>query len=125
MGLDILMTYLDIHADFERGEKAKAAAKAATAALSMKASTPWGLALVLAWGTLEQSKRPEIREAGLAAGEYVKELTGAPDFIGSRVLGAGVAAMVTTNMASGAAIVETAKAGFKSSLVGMAIDYFW
>jgi RHS repeat-associated protein len=124
-GVNIAMTALDFRAEWERGERAVAIAKAGTGLLSLKASTPLGVGLAIAWGTLEQSKRPEIREAGFAAGDYVRELTGSPDFIGSRVLGAGVAAVVTTNLASGAAIVETAKAGFKSSLVGMAIDYFW
>ncbi len=122
--VDIGMAALDISADFKRGAYLKGSAKIGTTLLSILASTSYGLALSTAWGALEQSKKPEIRGAGQAAGDFVRDLTVAPDFVGSRVLGAWVAAVVTTNLSVAAATVDMAKAGFKTSLVGMAVDYF-
>ena len=129
MSLIIATAAPGIAANVEHGEKLTAAAKIATTLLSLGDKTPYGAlgaALNAAWGIQAHSKDPLIRGEGHAAGEYVKDLTGAPDSFGSRVLGAGVETGVTMSLATGATAVDMAKAGFNSSLGGMAYRaYGW
>ena len=115
---------LDAKGDFERGDNVKGGAKLVTSVLSLGAKTPYGMAVATAWGALEHSKDPEIRQEGTAAGDFVSNLVPGSDSLTSRVAGGTVAAWATTNLSVAAAIGDMAESGFLSSPVGMVGSYF-
>lgn len=109
---------IDVVNDIERGHYAQAGGKTATYAMSLRASTPYTLALAAAWGAYENKDDPDIKREAHSMGQRVEDATG------SRVLGGLAAAKVTVELAVASSVVDTARAGFESSLVGMAIGLF-
>jgi RHS repeat-associated protein len=117
-GLGHLAAFADAIKDVVRGHYGVATGKTATYALSLRASTPHTLALAVAWGAHERKDDPDIKHEAHAWGNRVEDATG------SGVLGGLVAAKATVELAVAASVVDMAKAGFESSLVGMAIGLF-
>jgi RHS repeat-associated protein len=102
----------DVINDINRGHYVQGGAKGATYLMSLRASTPYTLALSIAWGAYEHKDDPDIKREAHKQADRVTEYTG------SKPLGGLVAAKITVELAVAAAVTDTAQAMFESSFAG-------
>jgi RHS repeat-associated protein len=108
----------------------KATGKTGTSLMSLKAGIGLAAAVAVAWGALEHSEDHFIQREGQFAGAYVEDLAkrhlgeSAPARASARSIGAGVTAYAIGSLSTAAAAVDMAKAGFKTTALGMGIQAY-